>query len=423
LLTHKNSVHLLTRKLGFCLIFGFFISCITLESTERAHRQITKGNYSSARSLLDRSLNEKPELVKAQFLKAYTYYLQAQNNKDISARTPLYRNMAQELDKTLEMSRRKNEVVLSKNQRKADNLIESAWSLEYETARELWESSKFSGNKLQTILHHTRNAAAAAPDSSITYLVQANALNRMNRFQAAGTALAKYRQLASQKDTVLTDQLGYLYLKSNKPDSGRTLLFGDDMTGADKSKLITLANSYRQNQLYKPAAQVLRKLIKKNSNSWETVYPAANNYYHYFEILKDKMMAKSWAGMDSLKQYDALIDLNNTADSLAKYTQLATPSDTQATRWAQLGTLHQNVASSYLGFRDFEKFADLDIEDHVLNQLNLAVRYLEKATAAQPDETAYWDQLYHVHRKLNNMKQAHEALKNSSYNPKSSNPE
>ena len=421
MLTQINSVHILTRKLGFCLIFGFFISsCITLETTERAHRQITKGNYGSARSLLDKSLNEEPNLVKAQFLKAYTYYLQAQNRGDISSRTSLYSNMVQELGKTLKMSRNKNEVVLSKNQKKAENLIESAWSLEYESARTLWESSELNNSKLQRVVHHTQNAAAVAPDSSKTYLLQANALNRLERFEAARTALAKFSNLESPGDTLITDQLGYLYLKSSKPDTGRALLFGDNISDADESRLRTLANSYRQNQLFKPATEVLNILLKNNANnanSRHLAFVTANTYYHYFQKLKNEMMEQAWASSDSSAQLNALENLNHVGDSLAKYTQLVQPVDSQATRWAQLGTLHQNLASYYLSFRNFDKLSHLDTKEEVSNQLNLAARYLEKAATAKPAEKSYWDQLYQIYRYLNDTGKAKKAMKNSNYNP------
>ncbi|HEX6983278.1 MAG TPA: tetratricopeptide repeat protein [Balneolaceae bacterium] len=403
-------IHSITRITSLVLVFGFFIGCSTLSSTNKKKSQeLTEAQLQKQLDSLNTLLSQEPS-PKLFYKKGLFLTELALKKENPRQRPSIYRNARQALNKSVELSNASN----SFNDKKAQELLKVTWSHEHnQGVRILQQDSTLANPDYERAAAHFNNATIVIPDSSISYEMEARAYYKNQQNERAISALVDAKQNIEQAPVSLLEQLAFLYLETEQAQKAIAIYEeAEPFSNQNLNLLHGLSNAYITAGQHQKAVELLQSLIESKPKNIIYRQSLATELYFIADQKLESVVSALQNGETleetALETVDSLL---NRAEN--QYQQILNDSPDNPEVQRGLALFYQNNAAKYQQLLPLVEEQDEQlIKDNIEQLLSSSIPLLEQLAGQQPDDEQIWKSLYRAYSYLGMQEKADNAQSN-----------
>jgi hypothetical protein len=380
------------------LTFGIFfaLSCSTFQtSTESPRSQFEAGNYNSALRLINSDIQENPDDLPLQLLKAEILQKMAVENYQPEEREPVYTNLRTTTDEVSFES--------SAYQSRIDSILTSAWMTEQSAGVRLLQqdgSSTFDEH-FNTVIAHFNNALTIIPDSIVTYNLMATTYYRHGNLSDAISTIESIEDKGFTQPPKTKEKLAYLYLEAGQIDKS-VELYEALSASYPESEIYQqgLVNSYILGDMHTDAIALLEELTGVYPNRVQYREALATERFYVMRHRAEDTMQASGFESFSGSEIDQMLEQLDEISSIYRDIDETLPSSEER---------QQRIAAFYVSSADLiaEVFANTDDEalksqlsEQRETYLRASIPYWQTLYEANSDRAAYAYSLIEVYNEL-----------------------
>lgn len=387
--------HLSTRMVSLVLTFGIFfaLSCSTFKtSTDSPQALYEAGKYESALRTINKEIQNNPDDLDHQFLKAEILQKMAVENYPPDNRESVYSNLRTTTE----------EISFSTDayQTKTDSILTSAWMLEQSEGVRLLQQDDTNtfDEHFNTVIAHFNNALTIIPDSIVTYNLMATTYYRHGNLSDAIKTLESIEEQGFSQPPTTLEKLAYLYLEAGQIEKSVEIYEGLSASYPDSEIYQQgLVNSYILGDMHTDAIVLLEEL--------SDVYPNRIQYREAlaterFYVIQQQTLNSTAAGETfSESEIDQLLQQLDEISSSYRDIDEMMPSSEER---------QQRIAAFYVSSADMLGEVIPHTNDSFINRLSeqretylrASIPYWQTLYEANSDRSAYAYSLIEVYTEL-----------------------
>lgn len=395
--------HLSTRMVSLVLAFGIFfaLSCSTFQSsTETPQSLFEAGNYENALRIVNSEIQDNPDDLSLQLLKAKILQKTAVENYEPENREPVYSNLKNTTDEISFAT----DAYLSKT----DSLLTSAWLLEQSAGVRLLQqdgNNSFDQN-FKRVVAHFNNALTIIPDSIVTYNLLATTFYRHGNLSDAISTLESIVEQGFTRPPETCEKLAYLYLEAGRIEQS-VEIYETLSANYPDSEIYQqgLVNSYILGDMHTDAIALLEELtgVYPNRVQYREAL-ATERFYVMNHQIQNDIQDPDFETL-SESDIDQILEKLDEISNIYRDVDETLPSSEER---------QQRIAAFYVSSADLlgeiAPFAEASTRDRLSEQketyLRASIPYWQTLYEANSDRTAYGYSLIEVYNELGMKDQA-----------------
>ena len=404
-------IHYFTRITSLVLVFGFFISCSTLQSSNQesaSTQSLTEEQINQEISSLDSNISDNPEQAGLYHEKGKLLTQLAKRQDIPSNRVSHYTKAQQALEKALQLY---NDSTASAVEVK--DLLNVTWSLEHNEGVKFFQGESDEKPDYEKAAAHFNNATIIIPDSANSYTMRARALYKNQQPEQAIDVLEKAHENISSPPVELLEQLAFLYLENDNPQKAVAIYEqAESFSDQNLNLLHGLSNAYINADSHQKAIDLLNQLIE---NEPENIIYAQTLATELFFVGKSQLDTVTTAlEKGTTLEHTQFDNAVATIEKARKQFQLlAEENPGNIEIQERSANFYYNIASRYhnlLSMVDTEHQEQL--EEKMTNYLSASIPLFEQLTSQKSQDKELWKQLYNVYSILRMDQEAKNAKAN-----------
>ena len=389
--------HLSTRMVSLLLTFGIFfaLSCSTFNtSKDSADSLYESGRYENALRSVNSEIQNDPENLDLQILKAEILRNIAVENNSPENRQPVYSNLRNTVDEV--------SFANGSYRTKTDSILTSAWMYEQSAGVRLLQqdgTDTFDEHFTNVIAHFT-NAVTIIPDSVVTYNLMATTYYRHGNLSEAISTLEAIEENGFTRPPETCEKLAYLYLEAGQID--RSVEIYETLSANNPDSEIYqqgLVNSYILGDMHTDAIALLEELtgVYPNRVQYREAL-ATERFYIMRQIIREELQDPGFENYSDSELDDMLTQLNEISEIYRDIDETLPSSEERQQRIAAFYVSSANLLDELLPFTNESQ------NDHLSEQqetyLRASIPYWQTLYEANSDRSAYAYSLIEVYNKL-----------------------
>lgn len=423
------------------LLITIMIGCSTTNPlVDEAQSHLESQDFEEALASAEQSIEEHPGDPMGYYYKAVALSEIAGEHQNPEERAKYYNEMNDAFSTAKSIADTTEDVPDEID--RIDAVKNVLWQTEHNQAIEYIQNDSLKNTvdePMRYSLNHLKNATTIQPDSALSWNVLGQVAAMNKEFEEAVDAKEKYISMAH--DTTLTPDdyiqlASYHYNLDNQQEVLEVFKQAQKQFPENEDIVSNLADAYNRVGQSDKAIATVEQLVEQNpenpqyhlvlgtqiyqkalrvgdtlSTNSEKILSLQQEFNEASPDEKEKIKEQIEQLSEENKELQSQIDeLTNRAEESLQTTLEYRPNDVDA--YNTLGIIYQNKAKAIFDQRnrttDNEKAAELHEEGQDL--LRESMKYYEKATELDPNNSEYWKRLFEIYTTLGMDKKAQEAM-------------